>query len=230
MSRNYLAFILLVVATLAIAFGCNHTGKVPPVLPVSDTIVSQSPPPPPQRDIRPDITASSLNLFTLQAPFISPNSKAHRPFKGLDYNKVIAYDYEGAEETKALFIVQDSKLCSTIKQQKSLTQEQVDSVTDFLGTNSTYGAGEAACFEPHLGIVFYKDTTIVLHISICLDCNYLHSSIKIPATEAKKFMIGTESEYAAAGFSKAGRYKLNQLCKELNFSHCKGILDSSFDK
>lgn len=161
---------------------------------------------------------------------ISVSKKANTPFNKLDYNKVIAYDYEGGKGEGVINIITNGKLAPTVKQQKELTQEQIDGLTNYLGANTTYGGNKAFCFDPHLGIVFYKDSKVVAHISICLECNYLASSIKIPATEVKKFKMGDDFEYPAEGFSKLGRQKINALCKQLNFSHCADTLNSMFDE
>jgi hypothetical protein len=71
-----------------------------------------------------------------------------------------------------------------------------------LCNKSTYGGDVAACFDPHLGIVFYKASKPSAYVSICLDCNYLVSSIKIPGQ---------------AGFSDDGIKKIMDFERELKF-------------
>lgn len=176
------------------------------------------------------IREDRAELFPKKAKEINVNKKANRPFNKLDYNKVIAYDYEGGKGKGVVNIISNDKLAPTVRQQKELTQEQIDYVTNFLGDNSTYGSGIASCFDPHLGLVFYKDSKIVAHISICLECNHLSSSVKIPAEEVRKIKIGDDYEYPAKGFSKSGRRKINFLCRQLNFSHCADSLNSMFDE
>lgn len=175
------------------------------------------------------VVYNTINLSNSESSRILVNKKAKKPFNRLKYNRVVAFDYEGGQGAGVIQIITDGKLAKTVKQQRELTQAQVDDVTNFLGDNATYGSSTAFCFDPHLGIVFYDDTNIVAHVSICLECNYLISSEKIPATEAR--MIKTEygSSYPAEGFSKTGRYKINKLCKELQFSNCSDTLNSMFD-
>jgi hypothetical protein len=151
------------------------------------------------------------------------------PFENLDYDKVVAFDYEGGKFEKEYNIINNGKLASSVHNMKELTLEQSKDFIAFIGDSSTYGAGMASCFYPHLGIVFYKESLVVAHLSICLECNYLRSSIEIPATKVKVNKIGEDFEYPAEGFSKSGRRCLNALCGELSFSHCLDTLDSVFD-
>lgn len=157
--------------------------------------------------------------------------RVFNPFLTLKYDKVIAYDYEGIGDSSngGLIVSENGRFHESIKKTTELTSLQIHNFVNYIGDKSTYGNTTAFCFEPHLGIVFYKNKKIVAHLSICLDCNYLISSIEIPATSYKKIKIGDDYEYDAEGFSKLGRKQLNQLCNELNFSHCSD-LNSTFDK
>ena len=104
------------------------------------------------------------------------------------------------------------RFAPVILRQKSLNQKQVDFLTNFLTNNKTYGGSSAACFEPHLGFVFYRDNDIQCVVNVCLDCNYLESSVDIPAGEYHKMYEGTEYEYGAIGFSEQGKQtSLNYL-------------------
>lgn len=149
---------------------------------------------------------------------IKVNKKAKQPFKYLNYNKVIAYEYQGFVGERVFEIVENYKPASTIKKQSGLNQEQVNNLTALLGTNSTYREGYANCFQPRLGIVFFNDTNIVYHASICLECNHLRSSMEIPATRAKYIEIGDDYKYPAEGFSKTGGQKIVAFFKELKMN------------
>ena len=98
---------------------------------------------------------------------------------------------------------------------------QVTNLLKTLEGNTTYGSAGAACFDPHLGIVFYKDAKVVAHVSICLQCSRLVSSVAIPAQNFHKINIGTEQEYSLEGLSTNGNRQLEALCQELRFSFCK---------
>lgn len=148
------------------------------------------------------------------------------PYDTLTFDKVIAYDYDGAGEYQ---IVEQGKLfIDNIKNKTELTREQIGKINKFLGDTSTYGGSTAACFDPHLGLVYYLKGKIVGYISICLECNFLESSLKIQAEDYKKTEL-CDSCFAH-GFSKTGRKRINDLCKELRFSHCKDKLDGMFDE
>ena len=137
-----------------------------------------------------------------------PGTKAslNNVFTAVKYDKVVAYDYNGGSGVE--IIDQEGKLAGNIKKQVELTKEQVTRLTNALCDSTTYGGDRAACFEPHFGIVFYQADKPVAHISICLDCNYLISSIKIPV---------------ASGFSYDGYKRIIEFEKELNFDTAEKV-------
>jgi len=121
-------------------------------------------------------------------------------FATVDYDKVVAYSYDGEGDIE--IIDEKGKLANKIKKQVELSKTQTIRLTNTLCNKSTYGGDIAACFDPHFGVVFYKTNKPVAHISICLDCNYLVSSVKIPGS---------------AGFSDNGIKKIVAFERELNF-------------
>ncbi|MCP9752833.1 hypothetical protein, partial [Ferruginibacter sp. HRS2-29] len=157
-----------------------------------------------------------LKDYLMTTPAISPNKKAGAPFNTMDYDKVIAYDFDGGRDDIAV-IDEKGKFVPVITKQQFLTRQQADKITAALSSNSTYGDGTAACFEPHLGLVFYKNDTMVNQVNICLGCNYLISTIAIPATTHQVMNKGKEDEYALIGFTAAGKKAIKGLCRELNF-------------
>jgi len=168
------------------------------------------------------VSVSVTKSQSVKPIYVSKNPNACNPFNKIDYDRVIAYDYGREGEDSYLQIVdKKGNLDATVIQQKDLTQQQVDDITNYLGKKETYGETPAWCFKPHMGIVFYNGQKIIAHISICLECNLLKSSIEIPATSFAKMNEGAKNEYPLEGFSKEGRTKLNALCKELQFSHCR---------
>jgi|GEM_PF-2360651 len=175
------------------------------------------PPPPPSRIDPADILKEKeLKDYIKASPSISPNKKSGAPFNALDYDKVIAYDFEGGKSYNEIFD-DKGKFIPVIIRQQYLTQLQADKITGALTSKATYGGGTAACFEPHLGLVFYKNDTMVNQVSICLGCNFLTSTIAIPAETHKVFNKGKEDEYALTGFTKKGKQAIKAFCKELNF-------------
>jgi hypothetical protein len=152
------------------------------------------------------------------------NASVHNPFLELDIDEVIAYDYETNVETQDPYIITiDEKLNPTVSQRKVLTSEQISKLKTFLGSIETYGNTRADCFNPHLGIVFYKDKKVVDHISICISCNHLASSIEIPAASFKTYTYQSDKtmKFPMDGFSLKAKQFLSDFCQSLGFSHCK---------
>jgi hypothetical protein len=127
-------------------------------------------------------------------------AKPNNVFRLISYDNVVAYNYNGDAGNE--IIDEEGHLSKKIKKKATLTKSQIIWITNVLCEESTYGGPLAACFDPHLGIVFYKKNTPVAHVSICLACNYLSSSIKIPAAES--------------GFSDAGSNKIVDFAKKLH--------------
>ncbi|MDI9311887.1 MAG: hypothetical protein QM535_16870 [Limnohabitans sp.] len=144
-----------------------------------------------------------------------------KPFSNLDFDKIIAYDFEGSEEPYPDVIDKNGNFVPTILKQKALTQEEADKILKILTSNSTYGDTTAGCFNPHFAIVFYKNSKKINQINICLGCNFLSSEINIPAQTHRKINKGTANEYAIIGFTKLGKKGIIDLCKELEFTYGK---------
>ena len=104
-------------------------------------------------------------------------------FATLDYDKTVAYNYNGQGDIE-IIDKETGQLAKKIRKQVVLDSAQILKITNDLCDKSSYGGDVASCFDPHLGIVFYKTDKPVAYISICLDCNYLISSIKIPNSES----------------------------------------------
>ena len=140
------------------------------------------------------------------------------PFSDLNYDKVIAYDYNGERENE--IVNKNGKLDPTVIKKSVLTKSQILFINNVINDTDSYGGGTAGCFEPHFGMVYYRHDSIVEHISICLECNYLLSSFKISAVHHHDIEIPEDSLVLPRyGFSKEGRKKINKLVKELDFSH-----------
>lgn len=142
------------------------------------------------------------------------------PFKNLQFNKVIAYDFDGDEEKYPTVIDEKTKLFNpVVLRQKELNSLQIENVISFLTNNKTYGEGTAACFIPHFAILFYQDNTLVYEVDICLDCNYLQATTKIPAAYTKKMELEDGIFIDLIGFSNKGKVEIINLCKELGLDY-----------
>jgi len=121
-------------------------------------------------------------------------------FASLDYDTAVAYNYDGEMDIE--IIDRNGNLAQKIKKQVILKRPQVTKLTNIFCSKSTYGGPVAACFDPHFGVVFYKDGKPKAYVSVCLDCNHLESSIKIPTPDED-------------GFSEAGAKNIYSFEKQV---------------
>ena len=161
-----------------------------------------------------------LGIFFLL--ILSTTSKSqNNPFLTLKFDKLIMYDFAGGKGSD-LYIVDDKgQLAKSISKQIRLEKVNITKLNKKLGEKKSYGNPTAACFDPHLGFVYYLKGKIVGHITICLDCNRLHSSIKIIAQQQGKVGQGKEAYYISDGLSESFRIFLNALLVKYNFSEKK---------
>ncbi|MEL7423254.1 MAG: hypothetical protein AAFN81_09710, partial [Bacteroidota bacterium] len=104
-----------------------------------------------------------------------------------------------------------------IEAHQALDEQQVGQLLTALSQSDSYGGGRAACFNPRMGFVFYQGSTAKMVVDICLDCNFLRSSIEIPATinfNHKDFERGRP-----LGFSTLGRERIIKLAKGLGLHY-----------
>ncbi|HEX6915403.1 MAG TPA: hypothetical protein VF145_09185 [Chitinophagaceae bacterium] len=184
------------------------------------------PAPPQGFDGSKSIREQALIDYVTSSNTVAPNASNGIPFGHLDYDKVIAYDFAGSEETYPNVIDREGKFVPVVVRQQSLSQLQADRILSALAARSSYGEGTAACFQPHFGLVLYKGNRKVNQLSVCLDCNYLIAEIPIPAETAKKMNAGTEAEIVLSGFSKQGRQAITDLCRELNFRYGRAEVET----
>ncbi|WP_428067845.1 hypothetical protein [Chryseobacterium gambrini] len=163
------------------------------------------------------ISRTELMDYVKSSPSIKPNQNNGIPFSTLDYDKIIAYDFRGDEEMYDAPIDKQGNFIPIIEKQQFLSQEQADKILKALAKKSSYGEASAACFNPHLGLVFFKGNKKVNQMSICLDCNGSISEIDIPARRHRVFNKGTDDEYSFTGFTPKGKAAIIALCKELTF-------------
>ncbi len=136
------------------------------------------------------------------------------PFDTLDFNKVIAYDFDGGI-FESIVDINTNKFSNVVLRQKELKIDDIEFLIDFLSDTKTYGEVTFACFEPSLGIVFYKDNQICYVIDVCLDCNSLNATTEIPASLNSK---------GGNGFSVYGKSKIIEFSKKLGLDYGKIVL------
>jgi len=143
------------------------------------------------------------------------------PFNTLDFDRAVAYDY-GDSYDGVLIVDEEGRLDKSVIRQRELTARETEDFLTVLGNPATYGNGISDCFAPHLGLVLYKGRDVVFHASICIACNYLKSSMSLPAMVQPHKDPETGKELFGEGFSRDGQQKLEALCSNLKFSHCIG--------
>ena len=111
-----------------------------------------------------------------------------------------------------------------------MTAKQTQKLEDILTSENAYGNTTASCFDPHFAVIYYMNEKIVGTISICLDCNYLISSEKIPSTELKMIKVSDEYSYPANGFSKMTRKEIHEYLKGIEFTKFLKPLTSFLDE
>jgi len=161
----------------------------------------------------------TLVFLALSFFVFSADGHTDNPYQQLKFDKVIMYDFSGGKGWNQSIVDNKGKLATSITKQINLDKESIISLNSKLGEKKSFGGGEAACFDPHLGFVYYLNDKIVAHITICLDCNVLVSSIPLNAQKQGKVGKGKAAYYMAGGPSKIFRTFLNSLLKKHNFSH-----------
>lgn len=164
---------------------------------------------------------TSILLFLLLCVFqisFAKNKIKKNPFDTLTYDSVVAYDFKGNGDNPIVKYGSLNKLL--IVKSIKLSKKQINRISKTIGKKSSYGGYTASCFDPHLGIVYYKNGLIIAHINICFQCNYLLAYPNLPENlfMFKEKGIGLVN---LEGFSEKGKNELGKICNELNFSHCK---------
>ena len=158
-------------------------------------------------------------LLFLLALGQSTIGQTKNPYLTLKFDKVIMYDFEPSGEKGGSIIEKNGQLTKMINKQVQLDQITFDRLNKKLGDNKSFGGGTASCFVPHLGFVYYSGQKVVGHITICMACNRLYSSIEIAVQQQGKVGTGNDSYYLGDGMSKSFRQFLNNLLKSNKFSH-----------
>lgn len=154
----------------------------------------------------------------------------YNPYKTLEFDSVVAYDFDG--RGGGAITNGKGRLDKTAKNATMLSRQQIDSLIETVTDTVSYGGFSAACFDPHMGIVFYKEGKVASKIDVCFSCNFLASSEILHATSyhllrdfKEDYMINSPRY----GFTPLGRKKLRTLCSQLGLKLCPKE-DSIWDK
>ncbi len=150
---------------------------------------------------------------------LTSTGQTKNPYLALKFDKVVMYDFEGGKDSDLYIINDKGELAKSVSKQVQIDNVTARNLSQKLGDRKSYGGGTASCFDPHLGFVYYLKGNIVGHITICLDCNRLRSSLDIPAQKQGKVGQGKVAYYLADGLSRSFRQYLNELLVANIFSH-----------
>jgi hypothetical protein len=143
---------------------------------------------------------SLLRISKLQEFVLAKNSI----FKNIQFDKVIAYEClgEAIDDKNLILNSNNKKLARVLYKQKEMTKQEVEKLSRLLSDTNNYNGKQSACFNPHLGFVFFKNNKIVCQLLICIICNNFKCS--------KNLHLFQES------FSEKGTQELIQFTKELD--------------
>ncbi|MES2111557.1 MAG: hypothetical protein V4577_22555 [Bacteroidota bacterium] len=129
------------------------------------------------------VFALALLMFLL----LAKHTTAQNPLLRLKYDKVMIYGFQGGIGSDMSIVDERGHLAKSVWGQAILNKEDVLVLTKKLGEKGSYGDEMAACFEPRMGLVYYLDNKIVAHLTICLGCNIVTSSIPLDPKQNEKF-------------------------------------------
>lgn len=163
----------------------------------------------------------------------SPKSDADTlfdPFLQLDFDEVFIYNfnYDSAKKQRLNleFSVNSFNFNKVNKTSlKKLDAGTVNSIIKTLSDTATYGGQTYACFLPRMGLTFIKDKKTAFNVLICLECNYLESTTRIPAMFHYAYELYPDDAPPITlykmGFSDKGKQALLEICSSSGLGYCK---------
>ena len=131
--------------------------------------------------------------------------------KGFLCDSAIAIDYTGFFGEHTYMPLNDKgQWINTIEKRKKLKDDQLQLIHSVFGDKKSFdNPMMVSCYEPRLGIVYFKDNKVIGQSAICLGCARLKSTAK----------LGNGDDYSS--FSEQTLRRLEKLCVDLQFSDCK---------
>lgn len=136
----------------------------------------------------------------------------------IEFNKVLCVDVFCFGESYQVYRSNAQKKATVLPNldivnfTSKLHEKDVNSIFDTFLNEENFGEYPAACFEPKLALIFYKDNKFVLEINVCLDCNGIRSS---------SYIKEIDTDF---GFNKKGKRKIIEFCKKLNLKYGRRTL------
>ncbi len=101
------------------------------------------------------------NLFYFIFLILTVSVTAQNPFTNLKFDKVIMYEFDGGKGGDMSIIDNKGKMAKTISQEVVLNQKTIAELNKRLGNKTSYGGGEASCYEPRLGFVYFLKNKVL---------------------------------------------------------------------
>lgn len=156
-----------------------------------------------------------LLLFT-----VSTAIYAQEKFLDITYDKVVMYEYDGGKGEDLSIIDPNGNFAKSLSAHVTLNNATIKELNQRFTDKKSFGGGVSACYEPHLGFVYFLKEKIVGKIDVCLRCNRLYSTFEF---EAQKYEAHTtpqgETFYTGEGMSNDFTQWLNELIKSKGFKH-----------
>jgi len=76
------------------------------------------------------------------------------------------------------------------------------------------GSDPLGCYEPRMGIAYFKTGLVVLHVDICLECN----RIVLEIFDTNKKIVGYSKQWAVMGYNTRGFFE--KLCFNYHLPCC----------
>src|SRR5688572_3468655 len=145
---------------------------------------------------------SVFGLIWLTWIAIDPAFGQQNPFVNLKADSVVLYEFE-----------MEGSIDSFTKRAR-LNDARVNELSTRLGKKKSYGAAPSICFNPHLGIAYYRGGETIAVIEVCFLCNRLRSSLPIVVHD--NFF---KPDHDRSGMSKSFRKFLSSLIAPHGFRH-----------
>ena len=164
-------------------------------------------------------TTKLFLLFLIGLNFSLKSQKSCNAFKNLQADSVIMYDFGGILEDNITSIVENNKVSSSVTKKVKLNKKNIYKISKLLYAKKSYGGISSLCFEPHLGLVYYKANQIIGYINVCFICNRLYSTLPMNEKLQSKERQGEMQYYIIDGMGEYLKQELNNLLIKNNFSH-----------
>ncbi len=149
--------------------------------------------------------------FTLLALFatLCTTAQLDTSYTTLRYDSVVIYHYNKGNHDEGVAIVDAGRLnAREVISAWRLSRDSAAQISKLLMETSSYGGTQAACYKPHLGIVYWRGGKPVADVCVCLSCNVLSPSLPITAQKQ-----GTQygDYYTLKGMSDSFRKYLKDM-------------------